>query len=101
MEAEQETAKAYKQIDKLKKKHEKEITPMKQLVAESRLPKEAMRPAYDDSDMPKYDTGEYLNTDDQRWREEFEPFHNVEEGELSKLAESPSSWFSGYDRCNI
>jgi kinesin family protein 15 len=52
--------------------------------------------------MPKYDAGEPLSEGDERWREEFEPFYNVEdgEGELSKLAE-PSAWFSGYDRCNI
>ncbi|PSS32623.1 Kinesin-like protein [Actinidia chinensis var. chinensis] len=100
MEAEQEAVKAYKQIDKLKKKHEKEIISLNQLVAESRLPKEAIRPVYDDSDVVKYDAGESPNTDEKRWREEFEPFYNAEEGELSKLA-VPSSWFSGYDRCNI
>ncbi|CAL5413959.1 unnamed protein product [Camellia sinensis] len=97
IEAEQETKKAYKQIDKLKKKHEKEISSLNQLLAESRLPTEATRPAYDDSDVVKYDAGE----SDERWRAEFEPFYNVEEGGLSKLAEPPSSWFSGYDRCNI
>ncbi|KAI8004435.1 Kinesin-like protein KIN-12B [Camellia lanceoleosa] len=96
-EAEQETKKAYKQIDKLKKKHEKEISSLNQLLAESRLPTEATRPPYDDSDVAKYDAGE----SDERWRAEFEPFYNVEEGGLSKLAEPPSSWFSGYDRCNI
>ncbi|GFY83651.1 phragmoplast-associated kinesin-related protein [Actinidia rufa] len=100
MEAEQEAVKAYKQIDKLKKKHEKEIISLNQLIAESRLPKEAIRPVYDDSDVVKYDAGESPNTDEKRWREEFEPFYNAEEGELSKLA-VPSSWFSGYDRCNI
>lgn len=95
MEAEQETVKAYKQIDKLKKKYENEITSLNQLHSESRFPKEAIRPAYDDT--VKYDAGE---SPDQQWRKEFEPFHNTEDGELSKLAE-PSSWFSGYDRCNI
>ena len=100
MLAEQETVKAYKQIDKLKKKHEKEIISLNQLVAESRLPKEAIRPAYDDSEVVKYEAGEPPNTGEQRWQEEFEPFYKAEEGELLKLAE-PSSWFSGYDRCNI
>ena len=100
MEAEQEAVKAYKQIDKLKKKHEKEIVSLNQLVAESRLPKEAIRPVYDDSDVVKYDAGESPNIGEQRWREEFEPFYNAEEGEVAKLAE-PSLWFSGYDRCNI
>jgi kinesin family protein 15 len=50
--------------------------------------------------MPKYDAGEPLGEGDQQWREEFEPFYKAKDGELSKLAE-PSSWFSGYDRCNI
>ncbi|CAL5391925.1 unnamed protein product [Camellia sinensis] len=100
MDAEQETEKAYKQIDKMKKKYEKDIISLNQLLAESRLPKEAIRPACDDSDAVKSDAGETTNTGDQRWRGEFEALCNVEEGELSKLAE-PSSWFSGYDRCNI
>ncbi|XP_059632075.1 kinesin-like protein KIN-12B [Cornus florida] len=102
MDAEQETEKAYKQIDKLKKKHEKELSTLNQLLEESRLPKEAFRPPpYDNSDMTKYDAVEPPHsTGDQQWREEFEPFYNVEDGEISKLAE-PSSWFSGYDRCNI
>uniref|UniRef100_A0A5B6YNG2 Putative kinesin-like protein KIN12B n=1 Tax=Davidia involucrata TaxID=16924 RepID=A0A5B6YNG2_DAVIN len=101
-EAEQETEKAYKQIDKLKKKHEKEISALNQLIAESRLPKEALPPAYEDSDMQKYDAGEPHSTGDQRWREPFEPFYNVEESDFSKPAEPEhSSWFSGYDRCNI
>ncbi|KAF2325742.1 hypothetical protein GH714_034749 [Hevea brasiliensis] len=99
MDAEQETAKAYKkQIDKLKRKHENEINTLNELLAESRLPKEAIQPAHNDGETAKYDTD--LSEGD-RWREEFEPFYNNGEcGELSKLAE-PSSWFSGYDRCNI
>jgi kinesin family protein 15 len=101
MEAEQEAVKANKQINKLKRKHENEISSLKELVAESRLPREAIRPAHnDDCNMPKYDAGEPLGEGDQQWREEFEPFYKAKDGELSKLAE-PSSWFSGYDRCNI
>ena len=102
MEANQETEKAYKQIKKLKKKHEKEISTLNQFLAKSRLPKEAPRPAYDDSEMAKYDAGEEESHTacDQKWREEFEPFYNGEDNELSRLTE-PSSWFSGYDRCNI
>lgn len=102
MEAKQETEKAYKQIENLKKKHKKEISTLNQFLAESRLPKEALKPAYDDSEMAKYDAGEDSQTTcDQQWREEFEPFYNGEDSELSRLAEQPSSWFSGYDRCNI
>ncbi|TQD72498.1 hypothetical protein C1H46_041971 [Malus baccata] len=100
MEAKQEADKAYMKIEKLKKKHEKEISSLNELIAESRLPKEAIQPAYDGSNMAKYDAGEPHSLSDQIWREEFEPFYNGEEGELRKLAE-PSLWFSGYDRCNI
>ncbi|XVF84523.1 hypothetical protein PTKIN_Ptkin17bG0043800 [Pterospermum kingtungense] len=98
MQAEQETEKAYKQIDKLKRKHEHESSTLNEQLAESRLHNEAIRPAYD---IAKHDGGEILHdASDQQWREEFEPFYNGKDGELSKLAEN-SSWFSGYDRCNI
>ena len=100
MEAEQETEKAHKQIDKLKRKHEHEISTLNELLSESRLPKEAIQPAYDNFDIAKYDASEIHDAGDQRWREEFKPFYNGEDGELSKLGEN-SSWFSGYDRCNI
>ena len=100
MEAEQETEKAHKQIDKLKRKFEHEISTRNELLAESRLPKEAIPPAYDNFDIAKHDAGEIHDASEQRWQEEFEPFYNVEDGELSKLAEN-LSWFSGYDRCNI
>ncbi|KAK8677065.1 hypothetical protein V6N13_142621 [Hibiscus sabdariffa] len=101
MEAEQETEKAHKKIDKLKRKHEHEISTLNGLLAESRLPKDAIPPSYDKFDIPKYDACEIHDASDQRWREEFEPFYNGEDGELSsKLAEN-SSWFFGYDRCNI
>ncbi|XP_062164877.1 kinesin-like protein KIN-12B isoform X2 [Alnus glutinosa] len=99
-EAEQETEKAYKQVDKLKKKHEKEINTLNEVLA-SRLPREAIQPIYDDSHNAKYEAGDAHNASDQRWREEFESFYDgKDDGELPKLTE-PSSWFSGYDRCNI
>ncbi|XP_042520529.1 kinesin-like protein KIN-12B [Macadamia integrifolia] len=101
LEAEHNAEKAYKQIDKLKKKQKTENTSMNQLLAESPLPKEVLRPVNDDSNLERYD-GEMSLTgaDDQQWREEFVPFHHGEDGgELSKLAEP--SWFSGYDRCNV
>ncbi|WCJ27531.1 phragmoplast-associated kinesin-related protein putative [Euphorbia peplus] len=98
MDAEQESAKAFRQIDKLKRKHQNEISTIKMLHEESRLPKEAIQAPYNDCETAKYDT----HSESERWREEFEPLFNKceEDGELSKLAE-PSSWFSGYDRCNI
>lgn len=96
IEAELETEKAYKQIDQLKKNHENEIHILNEMLAESRLPKEAIRPAFDDHpSMTKYDEVEAHSVGDQRWREEFEQFKE----EDSVL--QPSSWFSGYDRCNI
>ncbi|XP_027337873.1 kinesin-like protein KIN-12B [Abrus precatorius] len=97
MDAEQEAAKAYKQIEKLKKKHEKEIIALNEVLAEARLPKESVRPTYDDDVvMPSYDDSKEPNS----VNDQFEPFNNnAEYGELAKLAES--SWFSGYDRCNI
>ena len=132
VEMEQEVDKAYKKIDKLQKKHEREITTLNQFVAESRLPKEALRPAHNESgitkyeeitamnqfaaesrlpketlrpadnetDMAKYDGEESHSMGDQLWRQEFDTFYHAEDTEISKL-EEPSSWYSGYDRCNI
>ena len=95
MDAEQEAAKAYKQIDKLKKQHEKEISTLNELLAGTSLPKEARQPTCDDFVLPTYDGIKELHgVNDQ-----FEPFCNEEDSELAKLAEQ--SWFSGYDRCNI
>ncbi|KAJ4968278.1 hypothetical protein NE237_014979 [Protea cynaroides] len=100
VEAEHKAEKAYKQIDKLKKKHESEITTTNLLLPESQLPKEALRPVFDDSNFARYDGGESLSVaGDQQWREEFVPLYHGEDGELSKIAEP--SWFSGYDRCNV
>ncbi|XP_057752775.1 kinesin-like protein KIN-12B [Arachis stenosperma] len=82
MDAEQEAAKAYKQVDKLKNKHEKEITTLQELLAEARLPKKEREP-----------------TGNHGVIQQFEPFCNEEDSDLAKLAEQ--SWFSGYDRCNI
>lgn len=97
MDAEQEAAKAYKQIDKLKKKHEKEIFSLNELVAEAHPQKESVPPIYDDAVMPNYDDE---SKDPLRVNDQFGPFNNIaEDGELAKLAEP--SWFSSYDRCNI
>ncbi|KAL5703004.1 TRAFAC class myosin-kinesin ATPase superfamily [Ranunculus cassubicifolius] len=84
MVAEQEAVKAYKQVDSLKKKHEKEINNLNQVLA------------------PKYDVTVGVNGGgDEKWREEFEAFRGEEDdGEMSKI-KGPSSWFSDYDRCNM
>ncbi|KAK6930654.1 Kinesin motor domain [Dillenia turbinata] len=86
---EEETQEAYRQIEKLKKKHEKEINTLNQLLLQSRPPDAVQAPHHDNT--AKYDSAEPHS---QRWKEELEPFYNTELGE-------PSSWFSGYDRCNI
>ncbi|KVH90919.1 hypothetical protein Ccrd_007036 [Cynara cardunculus var. scolymus] len=77
-DAEQETENAYKQIERLKKKQKNETPP----------------PVYD---MPIYDGDESNITFDQQPRDEF---YNIDKEEFTTLPE-PSSWFSGYDRCNI
>ncbi|KAJ4843238.1 hypothetical protein Tsubulata_039389 [Turnera subulata] len=100
IEAEQEAVSANQQIEKLKRKHGEEINTLNQLLAESRLPKEAIRPDYNDFGTANYDIGEPHSEGDQQWRQEFKPFYNGED-ELAQLVEPPSSWFSGYDRCNI
>ncbi|CAJ1938781.1 unnamed protein product [Sphenostylis stenocarpa] len=89
MDAELEAAKAYKQIDKLKKKHEREIRTLNVLLAKT--PNDEIQPSFDDFVMPTYDdTKVQHNVDGQ-----FKLFCNEEESELTKLAEQ--SWFSGYD----
>ncbi|MED6186534.1 TRAFAC class myosin-kinesin ATPase superfamily, variant 2 [Stylosanthes scabra] len=97
MDAEQEAVRAYKQVDKLKNKHEKEITTLQELLAEARLPKKARESASDHFVMPPCDDRkeELHGVNDQ-----FEPFCNEEDSsDLAKLGEQ--SWFSNYDRCNI
>ncbi|CAN0898612.1 Kinesin-like protein KIN-12A [Linum grandiflorum] len=84
LRAEAESGNALK---KLKRKHEDEIETLKMVMAESRLPKEAIPPPPSASGYygegltaAKYDEGE-----EEEWRDEMDA----------------SSWFSGYDRCNI
>ncbi|GER32660.1 phragmoplast-associated kinesin-related protein [Striga asiatica] len=71
--AEQETENAYKEIEKLNS-----------LLAAPHLPKE---------EFTANDGSRQVGSIDQQWREEFAASYGV--------AEEPSSWFSGYDRCNI
>ncbi|KAK1435325.1 hypothetical protein QVD17_01086 [Tagetes erecta] len=73
IEAEQENKNALKQIERLKKKQKIE----------------ASTPVYD---MPIYDTESNIRVDHQP-KDEFEQLFNVDK--------EPTSWFSGYDRCNI
>ncbi|KAI3738821.1 hypothetical protein L2E82_29005 [Cichorium intybus] len=72
-EAEEEKEKAYKEIENLKRKYEDgELTKLPPVV---------------------YDRGEQNDGNDPQWE-------YTEDEELTKLPE-PSSWFSGYDSCNI
>ncbi|KAL2924052.1 Kinesin-like protein KIN-12B [Bienertia sinuspersici] len=89
--AEEETEKARNQVDKLKKKHETEINALNQIIADSRL-----------SSVAKFDAEERHSAGDDSWKEEFQAFYNNDiDDELSSKFSEPSSWFSGYDRCNI
>ncbi|KAK1402128.1 hypothetical protein POM88_001733 [Heracleum sosnowskyi] len=81
-EVELETEKAYKQIDKLKRKHERDISAWKQLIAE----KEAIEPVYDDCYTTKYDGVELETTAGQHWRDKFKPFY-LSEDESTRLTE--------------
>ncbi|KAL4192544.1 hypothetical protein AMTRI_Chr06g172520 [Amborella trichopoda] len=90
---------AEKEVEKLKKKHSKEIAALNQFLAESKLPKSALRPPtiYKDSysERPKFDDGgDTKSFGDRGWKEEFEMF--TYEGE-----DRPSAWYNGYDSCNI
>ncbi|KAK7288515.1 hypothetical protein RIF29_01976 [Crotalaria pallida] len=59
------------QLEKLKRKHEKEIFTVKQYLTESKLPESAMLPLYrEDSDVVHNNATSYTY-DDQAWRAEF------------------------------
>lgn len=98
MDAEQEAAKAYKQIDKLKKKHEREIITLNELLAKTCLPNEAIQPTSNDFVIPTDDDTK-VPVPHSDGNNQFDPFYNEEDEELAKLG--GQTWFSGYDRCNI
>ncbi|KAF0893871.1 hypothetical protein E2562_031408 [Oryza meyeriana var. granulata] len=96
--AEQETEKAYQEIDNLKKNYDQEIVALNQRLTESSHHQEttlAIEPC--DMETAKYDTAG--SPGDQQWREEF----NHEGGGSFEVSKSTdlNSWFSGYDKCNI
>ncbi|KAK9725853.1 hypothetical protein RND81_05G173800 [Saponaria officinalis] len=95
--AEEEARKISKEIDNLKKKHEIEISTLKHVVAESRLPEH-------EPNTPNYDAETCESFGDGQWKKEFEGFFDKgvdDDDDLSSKLSEPSSWFSGYDRCNI
>ncbi|KAF0935938.1 hypothetical protein E2562_036929 [Oryza meyeriana var. granulata] len=94
--AEQEMNKAFEEIDNLKMNHEQEVLVLNQRLAESKLPSNIVQsPDRSEIGPARYDTGGSFG--DEQWREEFKPFQSVE---VSKSSD-PSSWFYGYDKCNI
>lgn len=98
--AEQAAEKAYQEIDNLKKSYDQETLLLNQRLAESKPPNNALQPA-EPSDMgvARYDTGGSLG--DQRWQEEFfKAFQQSMSADVSKSSDL-TSWFSGYDKCNI
>lgn len=97
--AEQETEKAYQEIDNLKKNYDQEILVLNQRLADCKPPNNAPQLA-EPSDLgtARYDTGGSLG--DQQWREEFKAFQPSGSVEASKSSDL-NSWFYGYDKCNI
>ncbi|KAL6650548.1 hypothetical protein ACP70R_009473 [Stipagrostis hirtigluma subsp. patula] len=100
--AEQETEKAYQEIDNLKKNYDHEILSLNQRLAESAQHRDAnaIQPAEPSDPEPaaKYDTAG--STGDQQWREEFSTLQQGGSFEVSKSTDL-NSWFYGYDKCNI
>ncbi|KAI4369777.1 hypothetical protein MLD38_018182 [Melastoma candidum] len=86
-DADHEVQVAHGEIEKLKREHQRELQTLNHLLGESEAPgRTSMK------DLP--------NEADQNWREEFKDIGMQYEVDFSKVVE-PTSWFSGYDRCNI
>ncbi|KAG8064245.1 hypothetical protein GUJ93_ZPchr0004g38822 [Zizania palustris] len=97
--AEQETEKAYQEIDNLKKNYDQEILALNQRLTEFSHHKDSTLPIEpSDIETAKYDTAG--SPGDQQWREEFNAFQQGGSFEVSKSTDL-NSWFSGYDKCNI
>ncbi|KAG8044537.1 hypothetical protein GUJ93_ZPchr0061g33659 [Zizania palustris] len=97
--AEQETEKAYQEIDNLKKNYDQEILALNQRLTEFLQHKDSTLPIEpSDIETAKYDTAG--SPGDQQWREEFNAFQQGGSFEVSKSTDL-NSWFSGYDKCNI
>uniref|UniRef100_A0A0A9CUB9 Kinesin-like protein n=1 Tax=Arundo donax TaxID=35708 RepID=A0A0A9CUB9_ARUDO len=99
--AEQETEKAYQEIDNLKKNYDREILALNQRLTESESSphEDAVQPAEpSDLEPARYDTAD--SPGDQQWREEFSTLQQGGSFEVSKSTDL-NSWFYGYDKCNI
>ncbi|KAG2571388.1 hypothetical protein PVAP13_7KG011800 [Panicum virgatum] len=98
--AEQETEKAYQEIDNLKKNYDQEILALNQRLTESsqsQCKDVAVQPE-EPFQAPRYDTAG--SPRGQQWKEEFNTLQQGGSFEVSKSTDL-NSWFSGYDKCNI
>ena len=100
--AEQETEKAYQEIDNLKKNYDQEVVSLNQRLTEFSQHNDATPPPAASSNLesaPRYDTVGG-SPSDQQWQGELDAFHQRGSLEVTKSTDL-NSWFSGYDRCNI
>ncbi|XP_020162174.1 kinesin-like protein KIN-12A isoform X2 [Aegilops tauschii subsp. strangulata] len=101
--AEQETEKAYQEIDNLKKNYDHEIVALNQRLTEYSKHNDATPLPAASSNLdsaPRYDSVGGSPGDDQQWRGELDAIHQQGSLEVTKSTDL-NSWFSGYDRCNI
>lgn len=101
--AEQETEKAYQEIDNLKKNYDHEIVALNQRLTEYSKHNDATPLPAASSNLdsaPRYDTVGGSPGDDEQWRGEVDALHQHGSLEVTKSTDL-NSWFSGYDRCNI
>jgi len=97
--AEQETEKAYQEIDNLKKNYDQEILALKQRLTESSQCKDDTVQPQEPNNLepPRYDTAG--SPSGQNWKE----FNTLQQGGSFEVSKSTdlNSWFYGYDKCNI
>ncbi|RCV33142.1 hypothetical protein SEVIR_7G065600v4 [Setaria viridis] len=101
--AEQETEKAYQEIEKLKKNYDQEILSLNERLAESsqsQCKDGAVQPEEpSDLEPPRYDTAG-SPSGSQQWKVELDTLQQGGSFEVSKSTDL-NSWFYGYDKCNI
>lgn len=100
--AEEETEKAYQEIDNLKKNYDQEIVALNYRLTEyCQQNNNALLPAAS-SNLEAATTDDAVGScpGDQQWPRELDAFHQRGSLEVTKSTDL-NSWFSGYDRCNI
>lgn len=83
---------------KLRRKHEKDLNALNQLLVESCLPKGAAEPVHDNINTENCDALERYTAANQR--KEFMSVYTAEEDHTIGMPEPPAR-FSGYDHCNV